>query len=389
MDEARIDRAHMSRVLSLARRGAGWVSPNPMVGAVVVKNGRIVGEGYHGRTGGPHAEVEALAAAGRRAKGADLYVNLEPCCHHGRTPPCTDPILAAGIRSVRVSILDPNPLVNGKGVRVLRRHGIEVEVGVMAEEAARLNESYLTYTRTGRPFVVGKMAATLDGKIATATGESRWISGLHSRRLTHRLRHEMDAILVGVGTVTADDPELTVRQGIRRPNHPVRIVLDTSLRIPRGARVLDVSCGARTVVACGKDASSGRIESLGRRGVEVWPLPLDSARRVSLRALLRRAGREGMTSLLIEGGSEVMASALKAQAVHRLLVILAPKILGAGAREAVGDLGIKKLSRAVALDDVRWRRVGEDLVAEGYPPTRRGSETCSRDWWKKLAGSRR
>ena len=330
------------------------------------KGGRIVGEGYHRQMGGPHAEAEALEAAAANARGASLYVNLEPCCHHGKTPPCTDPIIAAGIRSVRVSILDPNPLVNGKGVRVLRRHGIEVEVGVMAEEAARLNEFYLTYTRTGRPFVVGKTAATLDGKIATATGESRWISGLRSRRRTHRLRHEIDAILVGIGTVAADDPELTVRMGVRRPSHPARIVLDTSLRIPDTARVLDVSAGVRTIVACGRNASKTRMAELRSRGVEVWPVPLDASGGVSLRSVISRVGKEEMTSLLIEGGGRVMASALKARVVDKMLVMLAPKILGAGARDAVADLGITRLDRAVALEDVRWRRVGEDLVAEGY-----------------------
>jgi diaminohydroxyphosphoribosylaminopyrimidine deaminase/5-amino-6-(5-phosphoribosylamino)uracil reductase len=376
----------MSRALRLARRGAGRVSPNPMVGAVVVRNGRVVGEAYHGAAGKPHAEALALKEAGRRSSGADLYVNLEPCCHHGRTPPCTDEILRAGIGRVWVAILDPNPLVRGRGIRTLRRRGVEVNVGLFAEEAARLNESYLTYVQTGRPFVVAKLATTLDGKIATATGESRWISGPSSRRRTHRLRHEADAIIVGAGTVIADDPELTVRMGARQPRHPVRIVLDTKLRIPLGARVLAPSEQARTVVACGRGADRARIEALRSRGIEVWRCAVDSNRRVDIRSVVGRIGREGLSSVLIEGGREVIASALKAGVVDKLLVFVAPKILGGGACEAVGDLGVKKLSRAISLTEGRGRRVGEDFLIEGYLPAKGKSGRCSPDWWKKLAG---
>jgi diaminohydroxyphosphoribosylaminopyrimidine deaminase/5-amino-6-(5-phosphoribosylamino)uracil reductase len=374
---------HMRRALRLAKRGAGSVSPNPMVGAVVVSRGRIVGEGYHRRTGGPHAETDALSAAGGKARGGDLYVTLEPCCHHGRTPPCTDAVIRSGIRRVWVAIEDPNPVVNGKGVQALRDHGIRVETGILADEAARLNEFYLMYVRTGRPFVIGKTAMTLDGKIATRTGESRWISGERSRRVTHKLRRDVDAILVGVGTVAADDPELTERTGARPSKHPVRIVLDSSLRIPDNARVLEVSAGARTIVACTRTASKQRARALERRGVTVWSFSADATGRVNLRAVIRRVGREGLTSLLIEGGSEVMASALRSRVVDKMWVFLAPRILGGGAREAVGDLGITRLDRAVSLYGVRWRRVGEDLLVEGYPYSRKGNRECLPDWLRK------
>lgn len=357
----------MARALRLARRGAGRVSPNPMVGAVAVKSGRVVGEGYHRGVGQPHAEAVALEAAGRRASGAELYVNLEPCCHHGRTPPCTGAILGAGVRRVWVAVADPNPLVGGKGIRKLRRNGVEVHTGILAEEATRLNEFYLKYVQTGRPFVVAKMAASLDGRIATSTGDSRWISGPGSRRMGHRLRKEVDAVVVGAGTVAADDPLLTVRMGVPSPRQPARIVLDTQLRIPARARVLDLSSGGRTIVACGRAADTGRMKRLREMGVEVWSLPVDSAGHVDLRAVLGRAGREKMTSVLVEGGSRVMTSALRMGLVDKLVVFLAPKILGGGrSQEAVGDLGVARLSRAVSLEDVRWRRVGEDLMVEGY-----------------------
>jgi len=377
----------MARALRLARRGEGRVSPNPMVGAVVVKNGRIVGQGYHEGLGRPHAETVALEDAGKRSEGADLYVNLEPCCHHGRTPPCTDAIIERSVRRVWVAIRDPNPLVDGKGLRALGRRGVSVSVGLLAQRAAELNEVYLTYVRTGRPFVVAKSATTLDGRIATSAGESRWISGPDSRRLAHRLRQRVDAVVVGVDTVNADDPRLTVRMGTRRPRHPVRIVLDTSLRVAREARVLSEISEARTVVACGRSADRGRIARLRARGVDVWPLATGPEGRVSLKAMLRRAAREGMTSILIEGGGQVLASALDAGVVDKLVVFLAPKILGADARAGVGDLGIGTLDEAVSLCDVRWRRVGQDFMVEGYPVRGRGGTRCSRDWWKRLGES--
>jgi diaminohydroxyphosphoribosylaminopyrimidine deaminase/5-amino-6-(5-phosphoribosylamino)uracil reductase len=337
-----------------------------MVGAVIVKNGRIVGEGYHRRKGEPHAEALALDNAGERARGGDLYVNLEPCCHHGHTPPCTDAILEAGIRRVWVATMDPNPLVHGKGIRFLRRNGIEVDLGLLEEEAVRLNEFYLTWVRTGRPFVIVKLASTLDGKIATAAGESRWISSPGSRRYTHRLRHEVDSIMVGVGTVVADDPELTVRMGIRRPRHPVRVVLDTNLRTPADAKVLDASSGVRTILACGRNVDPGRVEELRSGRTDVWSFATDSKGRVRILPVLRRLGREGLTSMLVEGGREVAASLLRAGVVDKLVMAISPKLLGSDGWDAVGDLGIRKLARALTLGDVRSRQIDGDIIVTGY-----------------------
>ena len=366
VEEEVVHRRFMARAFRLARRGAGWVSPNPMVGAVIVNRGRIVGEGYHRQRGMPHAEVLAIEDAGREVAGADLYANLEPCCHHGHTPPCTDAILDAGIRRVWVSVLDPNPLVAGRGVRLLRRHGVEVHLGLLAGEGGRLNEFYLTHAGTGRPFVVLKLAATLDGKIATATGESRWISGTASRKLGHRLRQEVDAILVGVGTVLADDPQLTVRMGVRRPRHPVRVILDTRLQTPLNARVLNDLPGVRTIVACGKDRDARRENRIRLLGAEIWPFAADSRGRVNARSVIRRLGREGLTSVLVEGGREVAASMLRDRIADKILMVLAPRILGGDAWNSVGDLGIRRISRSVTLSEVRSRRVGEDILVEGY-----------------------
>ncbi len=355
----------MRLALRLAARARGWTSPNPMVGALVVRDGRVVGRGYHRRAGGPHAEVHALEAAGAEAKGATLYVTVEPCCHAPkRTPPCTDAVIASGVRRVVVAMRDPNPRVRGRGIRLLRGAGLAVEVGVLEAEARRLNEGYASWVTTGRPFVTLKIAQTLDGKIATASGESQWITGPRARALTHRLRAQVDAVIVGLGTVLADDPRLTARRGARR--HPHRVILDERLAIPPTARVLRWVEGATTYVATTDRAPAARRRRLEALGAVVLPVKSRKGL-VDFDDLLDRLGALQMTSVLIEGGSEVNASALRAGVVGKVVVMVAPRLLGGrDAVGAVGGISPLRLADAVTLRDVSVRRVGVDFIVEGY-----------------------
>lgn len=352
----------MQRALRLAARGRGATSPNPMVGAVILKGPRVAGEGCHRRAGGPHAEIFALRRAGRAARGATMYVTLEPCCHHGRTPPCTDAIIAAGLARVVVACPDPNPRVNGRGLRQLRRAGIEVKLGVLREEAQRLNRAYLKHTESGLPMVSLKAAMSLDGKIATARGESKWITGERARAYGRRLRSHHDAVLVGVGTVLADDPELTVRIG-RRPS-PLRIVLDSRGRTPPTARLLSAD-ERPPVVAVTRLAPAARRKRLERAGAEVWVLP-SSKGGVSLRALMKRLGDLGVQSVLVEGGGKAAAGALAAGLVDRVYFFLAPRIIGgATAPTSVEGDGARRLADAWRIERLQVRRIGEDLLITG------------------------
>ena len=355
----------MRLALRLAARARGWTSPNPMVGAVVVRDGRVVGRGYHRRAGGPHAEVHALEAAGAEAKGATLYVTVEPCCHAPkRTPPCTDAVIASGVRRVVVAMRDPNPRVRGRGIRLLRGAGLAVEVGVLEAEARRLNEGYASWVTTGRPFVTLKIAQTLDGKIATASGESQWITGPRARALTHRLRAQTDAVIEGLRTVLADEPRLTARRGARR--HPHRVILDERLAIPPTARVLRRVEGATTYVATTDRAPAARRRRLEALGAVVVPVK-SLYGLVDFDDLLDRLGALQMTSVLIEGGSEVNASALRAGVVGKVVVMVAPRLLGGrDAVGAVGGISPLRLADAVTLRDVSVRRVGVDFIVEGY-----------------------
>jgi diaminohydroxyphosphoribosylaminopyrimidine deaminase/5-amino-6-(5-phosphoribosylamino)uracil reductase len=359
----------MRRALALARRGLGATSPNPMVGAVLVRAGKIIGEGFHARAGEPHAEINALRDATRRGhspRGATLYVTLEPCCTHGRTPPCTDAIRAAGIRRVVIGAIDPNPQHAGRGIGLLEHAGIAVTVGVLGEEATQLNESFNHWIVHRTPFVTVKAAMTLDGKIATAGGDSKWITGPVARAEGMKLRRAADAILVGVNTVLADDPALTLRpvQGSKfkvQSSRLRRIILDSRARTPLKAQVLTDESAALTTVVVTKAASSRRIAALRRR-VNVLVAPAQRGR-VSLRWLLRRLGRENVTSLLVEGGGEVNASFLEQGLAHRVAFFYAPKILGGrDALRAVAGEGARSLREALRLQDVQWRRVGEDLM---------------------------
>lgn len=363
---AEADQIWMRRALDLAARARGRTSPNPMVGAVLVKDGQLIGEGFHAYAGSDHAEVAALRDAGPAARGATLYVGLEPCCHYGRTPPCVEQILQAGIRRVVAACEDPNPAVSGKGIAALRAAGLSVDVGVLAEEAERLNEAFFTHVRTGRPFVTLKVAASLDGKIATRTGESRWITGESARRRVHQLRNEMDAVLVGIGTVLRDDPLLTTRLGIADQRDPIRVVVDNLARLPLRAKAVNRASTAPTILAVSQMAPRTKLEALEREGVQVIVVE-SSPRRVSLERLIEALGKRGILSVMIEGGAEINASALREGVVDKVLVFLAPILIGGKSTPtAVGGDGIESLTQAVRLRDVRIERFDGDILVEGY-----------------------
>jgi diaminohydroxyphosphoribosylaminopyrimidine deaminase / 5-amino-6-(5-phosphoribosylamino)uracil reductase len=361
-----INETYMKLALKLAARGAGWVSPNPMVGAVVVKEGQVVGRGYHRRAGLPHAEVEALRAAGDAARGAELYVTLEPCNHHGRTPPCTQAILSAGVRRVIIASRDPNPLVSGGGAEFLAGRGVTVEVGVLADAARRLNEAWFHAVGTGRPWVIAKAACSLDGKIATAGGESQWLTGEAARALGHRLRHQVDAIMVGIGTVLADDPQLTTRLPRGKAKDPIRLVLDSRLRLPLTSRLLHLDSAASTWVACTRQAPADNRRALEDLGAQVLVLPSDAGR-VSLPALLELLGERQVQSLLVEGGAETLGAFFDHRLVNKFYFFYAPKILGGQkAPGAVGGHGVIHLGEAPIARNLSVRRVGGDLLVSGY-----------------------
>jgi diaminohydroxyphosphoribosylaminopyrimidine deaminase / 5-amino-6-(5-phosphoribosylamino)uracil reductase len=358
----------MRAALSLARRGLGRTSPNPCVGAVIVKKGEIIGQGYHRRAGGPHAEILALEGAGKAARGANLYVTLEPCCHFGRTPPCVEAILQAGIKRVFVAATDLNPKVRGKGMAKLRAAGIAVHSGLLEAEANALNETYNKYIATGLPFVTLKLASSLDGKIATRTGESRGITGEAARRFVHRLRAGQDAILVGTETVLKDNPELTVRSG--RGADPRRIILDTKGRIPLSAKVFAPSVPPPILVTTPLSKAAYR-KALSAAGVEVLVLPA-GAGRVDLTTLLTALAEREITSLLVEGGGKIAAGFLEAGLVDKVCFIFAPLIIGGeNAPLAVAGEGIARLREAWRLSGVRYQRLGSDLAVIGYLPTKK------------------
>jgi len=359
-----VDHKYMARALDLAAKGRGRVSPNPMVGAVIVKNGRVIAEGYHRGAGKDHAEVVALKKAGKQARGATVYVTLEPCCHTGNTGPCTEALIAAGVRKVVFPSHDPDPRVSGKGARRLRQVGIEVVKGILAGEAERLNESYYAHNLTGRPFVILKIAQTLDGRIAARNGDSQWVSGPPSLKMVHRLRSEVDAVAVGMGTVKADDPSLTVR--LVKGKNPYRVIVAGSDKIPPRSKLLSNNSDFKTIVAAGEKA----IDRLARRrrsgNLIYWKVRTGRNGLLDLSDLLMKAGEFGLRSILVEGGAALATSFIKARLVNKLVLVIAPKLLGEGI-EAIADLGLRKLSDAVAVRDMTIERVGQDLVCTGYP----------------------
>jgi len=358
------DEKYMRMALRIAEKARGRTSPNPMVGAVIVKNGRVIASGYHRKAGEPHAEANALMRAGSSAKGSTLYVTLEPCSHtNKRTPPCCPLVVETGIKRVVVAMIDPNPNVSGDGIRRLRKEGIQVTTGVLESEAKKLNEAFVKHVSSRMPFVTLKLAQTLDGKIATSSGESKWITGEQARKEGHKLRDSHDAILVGINTVLSDDPSLTTR--VPGGKDPVRVIVDSSLRIPLNARVLTQKSPARTVLAT-LSGSTRKIGKLRKSGAEVIRARSKNGR-VDLRDLMRKLGRMGIMSILIEGGSEVNASALKAGIVDKVVLFVAPILMtGSDSICSVGGSSPLRLAHAVRLRDLSCSKVGDDLMIEGY-----------------------
>ncbi|MBI5345036.1 MAG: bifunctional diaminohydroxyphosphoribosylaminopyrimidine deaminase/5-amino-6-(5-phosphoribosylamino)uracil reductase RibD [Deltaproteobacteria bacterium] len=356
----------MRKALALAGKGMGRASPNPAVGAVIVKNGRVIGEGYHRKAGLPHAEIEAISAIrGRKgtARGATLYVTLEPCCHWGRTPPCTDAIISSGIKRVVLGMKDPNPLVSGKGIRILKDAGIDVVAGVLDAECRSVNEAYIKYITVKRPFVTLKLAVSLDGRIAACTGDSKWITGVKSRRLVHRMRSLTDAVMAGGSTVARDDPALTVR--LVKGKDPVRAVVDSSLKIPLSSRVFGRGRPGGLIIFTTGKAGADKIRKARERGASVVVVPA-SKEGVLLKSVLKELGRRGITSLLVEGGGRLAASFLKGGLVDKMALFLSPVILGGDGKPSIGRLGIKKVSAGLRLMDMTERKVGQDILIEGY-----------------------
>ncbi len=359
------DRHWMRAALDLAESGRGYTTPNPLVGAVIVRAGQMVGAGYHKQAGGPHAETFALQAAGEAARGADLYVTLEPCAHYGRTPPCADAVIAAGIRRVVLAMIDPDPRVCGKGAARLRQAGIEVVAGVCEMQARRQNAAYITRMTKHRPHVIWKSALTLDGHPATRTGASFWITGEEARRCAHTIRAWNDAIMVGAGTVLADDPQLTARPAGMDPaqvRQPARIIVDSHLRIPPTARCLDPAAPGRAIVATTTEAPPDKTAALSAQGVEVWQAP-PVAGRVDLARLLADLHELEISSILLEGGPTLTGSFFDLGLVDQCMIFIAPLIFGGTlAPPALGGSGVATPAQAVRLTQVRRRRCGADLL---------------------------
>ena len=377
-----MEEKYLKLALKLAKKGLGYTNPNPLVGAVIVKNGEIVGKGYHHGYGFPHAEIDALRKAKEKAGGATVYVNLEPCCFFGKTPPCTTAIIKAGIKKVVVSLKDPNPMVSGKGIKQLRKAGIKVKTGILTEEAKKLNESYFKYITTKKPFVTLKTAMSIDGKIATKTGDSKWITSKDTRDFSHRLRFQYDGILVGIGTVLEDNPYLNytptseepptqtlprkgggkekkIRGNIKRFT---KIIVDSSAKLPLNAHLFKNS---RVILATTKMAAVNKLKKLEKKGVEV--LVLEKNKKVDFLKLMEELGKREISNLLIEGGGEINESALRSGIVDKVYFFISPKIIGGkDARTPVEGEGIKSLQEAILLKEIRYQRIGEDFLMEGY-----------------------
>ena len=364
------DKYFMKTALDLAEKGLGFTSPNPVVGAVIVKDGKIVGKGFHKAVGTAHGEVNAINDAGFLANSATLYVTLEPCNHTGRTPPCTEKIIAAGIKRVVIAMQDPNPDVTGGGIDYLKNKGLEVKKGVCEKEAKKQNESFIKYVRTKRPFVIAKCAATLDGRIATKTGDSKWITCSESREYVHTLRHASDAIMVGIDTVKMDDPSLTTRLSKDTDKlkgaDPARIILDTNLSIPEKAKVLQIDSDSDTIIITGGLVSEEKKNRIEQKGVRVIKSHTKNGL-IDLDLLMTQLGVLGITSLLIEGGSRVIASAFTANIVDKINFFYAPKILGGddGVPVCKGP-GPDLMSGCIQVQNISVRRFGNDVMIEGY-----------------------
>lgn len=360
--ELEIDTKFMKRALNLAKKANWQTSPNPMVGAVIVKDGKIISEGYHKKAGLPHAEAEAIMHAKESLKNSTLYVNLEPCCHKDKkTPPCTEAIINSGISRVVIAMKDPNPKVSGKGIEILQSHGIEVNEGILEEEAKKLNEFYIKYITTKKPFVILKIAMTLDGKIATPEGDSKWITSDKSRKFVHVLRSRVDALLSAYGTVLKDNPKFTSR--IKKGRDPIRVIIDPELKIPLSYYVYNPPPKTISIVNKNK-LSNDKITRILERGVELLNF---SSEKVDLKWLMEELGRREITSLLIEGGASLNSYALWSGIVDKIMVFVAPKIIGGiNSYPCVGGSIYKSLPEAFKINKIRVRRIQEDLLIEGY-----------------------
>ena len=384
------DARYMGQAVRLAARATGRTSPNPMVGAVVVKGREVVGKGYHRRVGTDHGEIVALKAASKGARGAELFVNLEPCCHHGRTGPCTEAIIQAGIRRVVVGMKDPNPLVNGKGIRRLRRAGIEVNYGALEDECRELNAAFICYITRGRPLVTFKSAVTLDGKVATRGGHSRWVTGGASKIAGHRMRNTLDAIAVGVGTVLGDDPTLTCRD-VRGGRDPVRVVVDSKLRTPPTARVVRATeqSSAPTLIFTTERATARKTGILTRAGATVIEVAAERGH-VDVAAVLQELARRELTTLLLEGGPRLAGAFWQKGLVDRVTAFVAPKVLGdPRGMSMVAGAGVELMSEATELQDVTVRRLGNDVMISGkvrhLEPPPAGPKSVKRKQGKRKA----
>jgi diaminohydroxyphosphoribosylaminopyrimidine deaminase/5-amino-6-(5-phosphoribosylamino)uracil reductase len=365
-DTKEVDIKYMERALELAQKGAGYTNPNPLVGAVIVRDGKIIGEGYHEIYGSHHAEVNAFKNATEEVKGATMYVTLEPCSHYGNTPPCANAIVEKGIKRVVVSLGDPNPEVSGTGIKILRNNGIDVVTGVLEQDSRKLNEIFLKYITTKLPFCIMKTAMTLDGKIAARTGDSKWITNEESRKYVHQLRHRVSAIMVGVGTVIKDDPLLNTRFEDGNGSDPIRIVVDTSGRTPLESKLLNMKSNARTIIATTEFAAQERIKEFKSKDVEVIVTPLKE-NKVDLKYLMKELGKRKIDSVLLEGGSELNYSAMEAGIIDKVYSFIAPKFIGGkDAKTPIGGLGRALMKDAFVLKDIEIYRFGDDIMLEGY-----------------------
>lgn len=361
-----MDVNYMKRALVLAKKGTGFVNPNPMVGSVIVKDDKVIGEGYHRFFGGNHAEIEALDSLVDDPRDSTMYVNLEPCSHYGKTPPCVKSIIERGIKRVVVAMLDPNPLVAGNGIKILRENGIEVVTGVLEEESRKLNEVFLKYITTKIPFCLMKSAMSLDGKIATGFADSKWITCHESREYVHRLRHQYASIMVGIGTVLTDNPLLTVRIPDFKGKNPIRIVVDSKCRIPLDANLVRKASVVKTIVVTTESGDSEKIKSLNERGLEVLVVP-QKKKRVDLGILMETLGEMGIDSVLLEGGGTLNYSAFEENIVDKVNFFIAPKIIGGNlSKTPVEGDGCRLVKDAFLLNNMTTHRFGQDIMVEGY-----------------------
>jgi len=356
------DNYYMRMAIRLARKGIGKTNPNPMVGAVIVRNGKIIGRGYHKKCGDYHAEINAINNVKGSIRGSTIYINLEPCSHYGRTPPCVDTLIKKGLKRVVVGTHDHNPEVNGKGIKILRSKGIKVDVGILDTECRQLNEHYFKFIKSGIPYVTAKYAQSLDGRIATKTGDSQWISSEASRKYVHFLRSTNDGIMVGAGTVIADNPQLTVRHV--KGKNPLRIIVDSKLRIPIKSSVLTDDNPHQTIIATTSNTPARKITAIKKLGVEVLVVRKERNGKVSFSSLLKELGKKEIMSVLVEGGSGMITALLKVNLVDKMIIPISPRILGKGL-EAIGDLNINKIKDAIKFSSFKTMKKGDDLIFEG------------------------